>query len=465
MAKLINKDKANCQKLSEDNAKANMVQKVRVTIQSTVLSQAEEKSGKYAEYFSTAVQSSSTLSLQGLEILSYFDDDAETHYSFAYAQRERIFSSYEAKARECRELIQEHLKSGAVFEKSKERGKAIAEYLACYPVFRQLEEAEAICTVVHPSIDRALAILGKNVGSDQLHLSQIDHAIATLIQKPLESLDDLAWYLTYCLKGQIPSQRYKIMVTPLTFRDTKMGSPFSRYFQHIVELVVVSSAQWELVNDGTAANLVSMGTYWDEPGGLKFIVSLRNKSDDGTVASVERFVPDSIIRKVSLDIKPQNFEQAFSDQKQFRKDEVVGGGLLLHVWTNKGMENLLFTKGEKMKVYIRVNIPSYVRFVYHLANGRRTLLLSNYYIDETKINKPVEIPEEFECDEPFGAEVLQVFARTEQFEPVATVQTNGYDILEDTLERFVASTRGMKRVSKGTLQSEYRVVLTTVNDQ
>lgn len=465
MAKLTNKDRVNCQKLSEDNAKANLVQKVRITIQSTVLSQAEEKSGRYAEYFSTAVQSSSTLSLQGFDILSYFDDDAEMCYSFAYAQRERIFSSYEAKARECRELIQEHLQNGSAYEKSKERGKAIAEYLACYPVFRQLEEAEAVCTVVQPSIDRELSKLGKNVELDQIRLSQIDHAIATLVQKPLETLDDLAWYLTYCLKEQIPSRRYKVLVTPPTFRDTKMGSPFSRYFQHVVEPVVVSWAEWELVNDGTAADLVSMGSYWDEPGGLKFIVSLRNKSDNRTVASIERFVPDSIIQRANLDIKPQNFEQAFSDQRQFRKDEVVGGGLLLDVWTNKGMENLLFTKGEKMKVYVRVNIPSYIRFVYHLANGKRALLLSNYYIDETKINKPVEIPQEFECDAPFGAEVLQVFARTEQFEPATTVQVNGYDILEDTLERFVVSTRGMKRVSKGTLQSECRVVLTTVNDQ
>ncbi|MGA9406408.1 MAG: DUF4384 domain-containing protein [Bacteroidota bacterium] len=463
MAKLEDNDKAKCQKLSEDNAKANLVQKVRVTIQSTVVSQAEEKSGKYAEYFSSAVQSSSTLSLRGLDILSYYDDDAEMCYSFAYAEREKIFSLYEAKEKECRDIVQQHLQSGAAYEKSKERGKAIAEYLACYPAFQQLEEAEAVCAAVQSSIDKAFAGLGKDVEEDQVRISRINQAIAALVQKPLESLDDLAWYLTYCLKEQIPSQRYKILVTPLTFRDTKMGSPFSRYFQHMFEPVVVSSAEWELVGDGAAADLIAVGTYWDEAGGLKFIMSLRNKADNRTVASVERFVPDSIIQRTNLDIKPQNFEQALSDQKQFRKDEVVGGGLLLDVWTSKGIENLLFTKGERMKVYVRVNIPSYIRFVYHLANGKRTLLLSNYYIDETKINKPVEIPEEFECDAPFGAEVLQVFARTEQFEPVATIQSDGYEILRDSLGTFVATTRGMKKATMGTLQAETRVTLTTVD--
>ena len=216
------------------------------------------------------------------------------------------------------------------------------------------------------------------------------------------------------------------------------------------------------MNDGSAADLISLGTYWDEPDGLKFIMSLRNKSDNRTIASVERIVPDSIIHRSNLDIKPQNFEQAFSDQKQFQKNEVVAGGLLLDVWTSKGVENLLFTKGERMKVYVRVNIPSYIRFIYHLASGQRTLLLSNYYIDETKINKPVEIPFEFECDAPFGAEVLQVFARTEQFEPVATVQSGEYEILKDSLGTFVSATRGMKKAKMGTLQAETRVTLTTV---
>ena len=462
MAKLTDKDMANCQKLSQDNAKANLVQKVRVTIQSTVLSRAEEKSGTYAEYFSSAVQSSSTLNLQGLDIVSYYDDDAEMCYSFACAEKEKIYLSYEAKAKECREIVRQHLQNGAAYEKSKERGKAIAEYLACYSVFQQLEEAEAVCTVVQPSIDRALAAMGKDVESDEVRLSQINQAIATLLQKPLETLDDLAWYITYCLKEQTQSQRYKILVTPLTFRDSKMGSPFSRYFQQLIEPALVSTAEWEPVSDGTAADLLAVGTYWDEPGGLKFITSLRTKSDNKTVASVERFVPDSIIHRSNLDIKPQNFEQAFNDQKQFRKDEVVGGGLSLDVWTSKGIENLLFTKGERMKVYVRVNIPSYIRFVYHLANGQRTLLLSNYYIDETKINKPVEIPQEFECDAPFGAEVLQVFARTEQFEPVATVQSGGYEILKDSLGTFVAATRGMKKATMGTLQAEARITLTTI---
>ena len=134
----------------------------------------------------------------------------------------------------------------------------------------------------------------------------------------------------------------------------------------------------------------------------------------------------------------------------------------LEVWTNKGIDDLIFTKGEKMNVYVRVNLPCYVRFLYHLADGKRTMLLDNYYIDESKVNMVVQIPAEFECDEPYGAEFLQAFARTDRFEPKETVESDGYKFLKEDLEKFLSSTRGMKRVKPGTMQTETRVVMTTM---
>jgi hypothetical protein len=115
-----------------------------------------------------------------------------------------------------------------------------------------------------------------------------------------------------------------------------------------------------------------------------------------------------------------------------------------------------------MQVYVRVNLPSYIRLMYHLADGRRTLLVDNYYIDESKVNMVVQIPEEFECDAPYGAEVLQAFARTERFEPIEVVEVEGYKVLKEDLGTFLSTTRGMKKAKQGTLQAETRVVMTTM---
>ncbi len=103
-------------------------------------------------------------------------------------------------------------------------------------------------------------------------------------------------------------------------------------------------------------------------------------------------------------------------------------------------------KGETMKVFVRVNRESYLRLLYILADGSRTLLHDNYYIDQFKSNRVVEIPEEFECAPPFGAELLVVVARTEAFPPIQTYESDGYLFLSaKDAGQAARGFRGMKK--------------------
>ena len=92
------------------------------------------------------------------------------------------------------------------------------------------------------------------------------------------------------------------------------------------------------------------------------------------------------------------------------------------------------------------------------------MLLDNYYIDETKINKVYQIPEEFECAAPFGAEFLQAFASTDPFEKILLTKRDGYDYLTEDLKDFLATTRGLKKAKRETLVTECRVTMTTVGE-
>ena len=166
-----------------------------------------------------------------------------------------------------------------------------------------------------------------------------------------------------------------------------------------------------------------------------------------------------------LETKPENFEKAYSDQQQFREGEQAGGGIVLEVWTNKGTDGLLYTKGEKMETFVRVNVPCYLRFVYHLANGQRALLLDNHFIDESKVNTAYKIPFAFVCDEPFGAECLQALAGTEKFDPLLTNNVGGYDLIQEELNVVLPRLRGMKREQPAAWHAESRIVLTTMDNR
>ena len=87
----------------------------------------------------------------------------------------------------------------------------------------------------------------------------------------------------------------------------------------------------------------------------------------------------------ALNFKPQNYEQALIEQNAFAESEFVSG-LQVEMWTDKGSGHLLYTGGETMKVFVRVNRKAHIRLLYILADGRRTLLYDNYYIDQSKVN-------------------------------------------------------------------------------
>jgi hypothetical protein len=472
-------NRADATQLASDNARKNLIEKIRVTVSSNVVSRNEETEKKYSTYFSTAVQSTASMELQGLETQIYYDDDERLLYALALVGRENIAAIYGKRADEVRSQIQEHMGSGKKFDDQNQRAKALNEYLACYPLFRQLEEAETILVAAQTSEGKAMKELDGSVQNDQVSVGRVRQAVDKLVQRPINSVDDLAWYLVYVLNGQADMKGKNIMVAPFTYQDTKLGSPFSRFFKPSLESKAVEEAKWGIVQQtstfqpktrdvareyaqASGADFVLSGTYWEVPEGIKFQAAVRSVADSKLIASAEQIVPARVVQNSNQALKPQNFKEAFSDQKDFKAGEVVGGGLSLEVWTNKGMENLVFTKGERMTVFVRVNMPCYIRFIYHLASGERTLLLNSQYVDESKVNKVYQISTDFECDAPFGGEVLQVFARTEEFEPIETVEKDGYKYLREDLKKFLVATRGFKAVKPASMQTEQRITISTM---
>lgn len=474
-----NGNKADASQLASDNAKKNLIEKIRVTVSSNVISKNEETEKKYSTYFSTAVQSTASMDLQGLESQVYEDEDQGMMYSLATVSRENVASIYGRMVSDLRSQIQEHVTNGKKYDDQNQRTNALAEYLACYPLFRQLEEAETVLLAAQTNEMKAFGELDQAVKTDDINVGQVRQAVDKLVQRPINSVDDLAWYIIFTLKDQADLQGKNVMVAPFTYQDTRIGSPFSRYFKQSLESKAVETAKWQVVQQATSfqprtgdvakdfaqasgANVVLSGTYWELPEGVKVQANLRTVADSKIIASAEQVVPVAVVRSSNQSLKPQNFKEAFADQKDFKSGEVVGGGLSLEVWTNKGVDNLIFTKGEHMTVYVRVNMPCYIRFIYHLASGERTLLLDSHYIDESKVNKVYQIPQEFECDAPFGGEVLQVFARTEEFDQVETVEKDGYKYLKEDLKKFLVATRGFKAVKQAVMQTEARLTITSM---
>lgn len=443
------------------NARKNLVEKVRITIQAVTSSKTEEMGDTYSSFFASAVQSTSSLDIQGLESATFEDDDFV--HAFVYVKREILQSVHRQKVASLKQELAGKLSAAQSLEQAGKTTQALDEFVSCYPLVRQMEEAQSLLTAVTSS--NALHELQNYASTNEITIATIREAVQKLIQRPIKTIEDLAWVLVYQLKEQTGKDQgsLSLNVMPCVYQDTKLGSPFSRYFKSIVEQRITELVRWNVMQEGQAAYILS-GSYWEQKDIVRFITNIRSVADGRILASAEATIDARVLLASQHSMKPANYKAALADQKVFSRDEIAGGGLTLEAWTNKQTQGNLFTGGEAMKVLVRVNMPCYLRFIYHMADGKRVLLLDEYFMDASKVNVAYEIPQEFECAAPFGGEVLQLLARTGKFESIRTKQVDGYDYIQDELKNVVAGLRGMKAAKSKTLQAEQRIVVTTMKE-
>lgn len=142
-----------------------------------------------------------------------------------------------------------------------------------------------------------------------------------------------------------------------------------------------------------------------------------------------KFIPDTI-----------NIDSIIKD-----KDNpiFVSNDFKIEITTNKGRDALLFTQGESVEIFIKVNKQSYVYAIEHITNQNVSYLLEVYSENQDKdkfirlipadeVNKWISMGE-FEVVAPFGSERLQFFASNDRVS-LKNAIANYY--LEDSTELY-----------------------------
>ncbi len=448
-------------------ARKNLIEQVAVSVKSITQSSTTEINNKSQDYFNVATQAYASMDLEGLLKETHYDKSKSYAYAFAYVPRTSIIKLYADRVQKHAAEAQTHFKNGQSNETNGNRAQALNDYLDALGYLHRHDEASTLL--------RALGSQSQDIAD--LTIATVRERINTLYNKPIASLDDLAFFLAFCLKSTVKDIKGNLVVSPLTYQDTKFNSAFSRYFQSVLQNKVGAVTNLRPVEPNhegsgnealTTADAVLVGSYWELNEQVKVLITLRSARTGKILASAEKLIDAALVKSTGLELKPQNLIAAQQDQKIFTEGEVIeNNGLNIEVWTNRGDENVVFGKGDTMAVYVKTNLPCYVRLLYHMADGQHVLLLKNYYIDLTLVNKKVRVPGVFECDAPFGAEVLQVLASTHELTNIATHVKDGYDFVVGDLQSVVAQTRGMRRKdvpnANDILSAEKRVTITTVD--
>jgi hypothetical protein len=454
----------------KDNAISELSQSIQVTVESNTLSISEENNEIYNDYFKNRISSYSKVNVIGLKTETYYDKRKQIAYAIAYSKRDDIISYNKEIITNKIASIEQKINVATQYESNNDIQNALKSYFECLPFFREIEEAQTL----------SIALNSKSTNINYLDIdktnelkTKIETEISKLNNSNLLSLDDVCYFIAYGFYLQNEKFNDNIRLANFTYQDSKMGSVFSRRFNKIFEQKLVNVANYNIISEAKFSlqsnyqkqnKYLLTGTYWETGDNLKIIALLRNTESGKAIASVESNLQLSWLKKNNISYKPENFEEAYSNMLAFSKDEVIGGGLLIDVWTNKGDENLIYTKGEILKLYIRANHECYLRFIYYLADGSKIMLLDDYYIDVNKVNQVVELPYKLECTEPFGVETLQLIAQSEKFEPLNISEKYEYKFIVDDLITIIRNVRGFKIVDDKSLKAEKRLIFTTLKN-
>lgn len=455
----------------EENAKNELTESVKVSIKSITVSGINSiNTGLDQETYEYVKQSSvsfSNMDIAGLTTQHWYNKKKKIAYAITYVKRIDAIKFYKQKIDIDIKDLEAKKQFAEDMLKADMQQKAIQSYFECLAIFREVEEAQSILVALGKSDEISL----KKDKTIQLK-SAVDKGINELNNTAKNSISDAAYFIANGLKMQSKKLDGKVKLSSFNYQDTKMGSPFSKRLNMAVEQKLVAVTNLNIHDQNYATKYKSQslvdyiitGTYWDDNDYLKIIVVLRDFKSGKAVASIETKLTKSFCETNNINYLPENFIVANTKRKNFLENEIVGGDLNLEVWTNKGTDNLLYTEGDTLNLYLRVNKACYIRFIYYLADGSQVLLLDDYYIGVDKVNKVYQLPEEFICAEPFGAEVLLVNAQTEKFEPLNTKEQYGYKFITDDLDEVIRKTRGFKKLKEGVMKAENSIVITTMSD-
>ncbi|WKN44411.1 LPP20 family lipoprotein [Tunicatimonas pelagia] len=445
-------------------AQKDLVEQVRVQIKSASESFKQQTDQSFSASYQALVTANSQLEVVGLQKETYHDRKKKLFYTWVYALRSDVIANYQRKLTQANQQLRDRFTQAQHYADNGQKAEAEQQLLQCRTLLTQQAPWRAVLLSLQPSATPE---------EPSVILPKIEDALRQLISKPANSLDDLAYGLVYQLKQSLDAPLQRVVVSPMLYRESEMASTFSYFFRDRLERELIQYADWQTMrlddvqfNQGSPTMRYSLrGTYEVSGDQLHLSLFVKDVFAQQVISMATARLNLQVVESAQLAYMPVRYDQNVAEQQQMETYAVADNGIDLEVWTNKGEDALVFTEGERMNVFFRVNMPCHVRFVYHLADGRRVHFFDQY-LEANQVGKVQEVPYDFICDctdAPCGIETLQINAQEESFVPLATQDMGGYRFITEDLGSILQKNRGMKQ-DGSVYRAEQRLVITTMKN-
>ncbi|TFG59851.1 MAG: hypothetical protein E4H36_13065, partial [Spirochaetales bacterium] len=357
---------------AKNNALEDLIRKIRVQVSSSItIETAENKAGSTT---SVAMKSRSISSMKLSNVQYEIAKDSKFYYALAFVAKNTLKAAYAGKGKDAVTYI---LQEKARAENDEALGNAkaaIDRYVKLLPYFAEVMDNRSLFNVM---IDGApgneffdTAGTGEVRSADALfHLeSTVRSRLDALGKGSVANLDTaldkiLAMLLTQQVKGS------SLQIPPFLYQNSDFTSAFGRYVAGRLENLAGSKLA------GGKAKVAIRGTYWEKGDAIELMVAAKSADTGENLGTGFAQFPAHAVPS-QFDIKPMNAEEALRTQYALADGAIVDGGLRVDVWTNRGRDEdvLVFSEGESLEFFFKVNQPAFLQVTYDLATGQKVLL-------------------------------------------------------------------------------------------
>ena len=377
------------------------------------------------EHYGTVIQSAVRSKLKGIQ--EYYPPTAPDTYFIVYIKRDELKRIYADEAADLRQEINHILHKAQVIEDAGDLSDAAKIYLSTYRLYEALKEAELIQLgaeyKTHRGAFTELADTAAGVSKANLMMShgEVVAKVAKIAPQTIINISDVARVTAYQFQQQSSDWGTKVKTEELTYDSFNVVSPSSTSFLQ----ALTDELKWyrsppmrgfqplreEREIQSEDVPLQFFGGYWADGDRVTLRTTLRDVTTGEFRASAVVQFSESQRRDKDISLKPDNLEQfdqdweLFNPIKETQIEEVpqveeapqtaeaspeesfvnpkvfANDGLTVEIATDRGTGPVVYTEGETMTVFARANQETYIRLIYILADGKRTLLLENYHVN------------------------------------------------------------------------------------
>ncbi|NCD10280.1 MAG: hypothetical protein EOL98_12825 [Negativicutes bacterium] len=392
--------------------------------------------------------SQSHINIPGITIEHYLDTKENILYSLAYVVRKDLINYYRQLQNNLSQRIENDLSKVKQIQGDVDK---ISLLKMVNKINAMVLEYEHTCTILDALTSQTTLLSTYRRDLDLLRDFCMNNNAASAKQA--------AQSLALQILDQKDFNSSKVYVVPMYYSNTPYCSAFSGEMQQELIHSMVQTGLFSVVIERTTlADYILSGNYYHNNETITIEVSLLDTRLKNIVCVASAEIPANNVK----DFIPEDLDLITARDSLMSSHHSQNTTMDFSVWTNRGNESPVFYAGDTMRLFVQAGQQCHIRVLYYFADGSCTLLMDDFQIRDTAINKLMLLPQEFQCIEPFGAERCLVVAQTNPFEPLTINNQSGVLYVDDPYGEGLQRTRGMKIIKPQDVKKEQIIAITTL---